>query len=54
VPRYLVNIVQSLLVLAALFPPVFLSLRERRKELQRAKAAAQMSDGPVSEELEAA
>lgn len=46
VPRFLVDIVQALLVLAALFPPVFLGLRERRKQLARAKAAATMSDGP--------
>lgn len=53
VPRFLVDIVQSLLVLAALFPPVFLGLRERRKQLSRARAAARMSDGPVDKELEA-
>jgi general nucleoside transport system permease protein len=46
VPRFLVDIVQALLVLAALFPPVFLGLQERRKQLARAKAAAVMSDGP--------
>lgn len=51
VPRYLVDIVQSLLVLAALFPPVFLSLRERRKQLARARAAARMSDATVETEL---
>ncbi len=51
VPRYLVDIVQSLLVLAALFPPVFLSLRERRKQLVRARAAARMSDASVETEL---
>jgi simple sugar transport system permease protein len=53
VPRYLVNIVQSLLVLAALFPPVFVGMRERRKELARARAAALMTDGSGAE-LEAA
>lgn len=51
VPRYLVNIVQSLLVLAALFPPVFLGMRERRKQLARARAAARMSDGSTDKEL---
>lgn len=51
VPRYLVNIVQSLLVLAALFPPVFLGLRERRRQAARARAAARMSDASVETEL---
>jgi len=54
VPRFLVDIVQSLLVLAALFPPVFLGLRERRRQLARARAAARMSDGPVEKEAVAA
>jgi general nucleoside transport system permease protein len=54
VPRFLVDIVQSLLVLAALFPPVFLGMRERRRQVARARAAARMSDGPVTKELEAA
>jgi simple sugar transport system permease protein len=40
VPRYLVNVVQALLVLAALFPPVFIELRERRRQISRARAAA--------------
>lgn len=46
VPRFLVDVVQSLLVLAALFPPVYLELRDRRRELARARAAAQMTEGP--------
>lgn len=50
VPRFLVEIVQSLLVLAALFPPVFLTLRDRRRQLIQARAAAQMSDGPADKE----
>jgi general nucleoside transport system permease protein len=40
VPRYLVDVVQALLVLAALFPPVFIELRERRRQIKRARAAA--------------
>jgi general nucleoside transport system permease protein len=40
VPRFLVNVVQALLVLAALFPPVFIQLRERRRQLSRARQAA--------------
>jgi simple sugar transport system permease protein len=40
VPRYLVDIVQALLVLAALFPPVVMALTKRRRELRRARAAA--------------
>lgn len=40
VPRFLVDVVRALLVLAALFPPVFLEVRERRRELARARAAA--------------
>ena len=40
VPRFLVNVVQALLVLAALFPPVFIELRERRRQVHRARAAA--------------
>jgi simple sugar transport system permease protein len=40
VPRYLVDIVQSLLVLATLFPPVFLILVHKRRDLARARAAA--------------
>jgi ABC-type uncharacterized transport system permease subunit len=47
VPRFLVDVVQALLVLAALFPPVFLDLRQRRAELARAKAAARMTSGPA-------
>jgi ABC-type uncharacterized transport system permease subunit len=40
VPRYLVNVVQALLVLAALFPPVFIELQTRHRQARRAKAAA--------------
>jgi ABC-type uncharacterized transport system permease subunit len=47
VPRFLVDIVQALLVLAALFPPVFLELRARRRELQRARAAAREARTPA-------
>jgi simple sugar transport system permease protein len=46
VPRFLVNVVQALLVLAALFPPVFIELRERRRQLHRARAAAQAERRP--------
>ncbi len=48
VPRFLVNIVQALLVLAALFPPVFIELRERRRQLSRARAAARGTSRPES------
>jgi simple sugar transport system permease protein len=40
VPRFLVNVVQALLVLAALFPPVFIELRARRRQLHQARRAA--------------
>ena len=40
IPRFLVEVVQALLVLAALFPPVFLELRKRRREVARARIAA--------------
>ncbi|HWC69003.1 MAG TPA: ABC transporter permease [Acidimicrobiales bacterium] len=46
VPRYLVNVVQALLVLAALFPPVFIELRERRRQISRARAAAREERRP--------
>jgi len=46
VPRFLVNVVQALLVLAALFPPVFIELRERRRQLARARAAAREAQPP--------
>jgi ABC-type uncharacterized transport system permease subunit len=46
VPRYLVNVVQALLVLAALFPPVFIDLRERRRQVTRARAAAREERRP--------
>ena len=46
VPRFLVNVVQALLVLAALFPPVFIELRERRRQMKRARQAAREDRQP--------
>lgn len=46
VPRFLVNVVQALLVLAALFPPVFIELRERRRHITRARRAAREERRP--------
>jgi ABC-type uncharacterized transport system permease subunit len=43
VPRYLVDIVQALLVLAAIFPPVFLAVLRRRRARVRAAAQAAVS-----------
>ena len=43
VPRYLVDIVQALLVLATVFPPVFMELLARRKSLAVARAGLQVS-----------
>jgi general nucleoside transport system permease protein len=40
VPRYLVDVVQALLVLAAIFPPVFLAVMRRRRARARAAATA--------------
>ncbi|GIU86064.1 MAG: hypothetical protein KatS3mg009_0579 [Acidimicrobiia bacterium] len=53
VPRFLVDIVQALLVLAALFPPLFLDLARRRRELRNARAAARRT-APVPETVGAA
>ncbi|HEX7095927.1 MAG TPA: ABC transporter permease [Acidimicrobiales bacterium] len=49
VPRYLVDVVQPLLVLAALLPPVILSIWERRRALRvaRQEAARVASPAPV-------
>jgi simple sugar transport system permease protein len=44
VPRYLVDVVQPLLVLAALLPPVLLFLWERRRALQVARLEAGKHD----------
>lgn len=41
VPRYLVDVVQPLFVLAALFPPVVLSVWNRRRALRAARVEAQ-------------
>jgi general nucleoside transport system permease protein len=46
VPRFLVNVVQALLVLAALFPPVFIELRDRRRQIKRARQAAREEREP--------
>lgn len=54
VPRFLVDIVQALLVLAALFPPVFLGLLARRRQAAAARAAALTTDGPLDRGLEPA
>jgi simple sugar transport system permease protein len=53
VPRFLVDVVQALLVLAALLPPAFLGLQERRRQAAEARAATLMSDG-MSEGIAAA
>lgn len=53
VPRYLVDIVQGLMVLAALFPPLFLDLARRRRELRTARAEARR-DEAVAEMVGAA
>jgi hypothetical protein len=53
VPRYLVDIVQALLVLAALFPPVFVRLLRRRRELRVAREAAQVSRNVLPSATEA-
>jgi len=46
VPRYLVDVVQPLLVLAALLPPAILFLWDRRKALRLARAEAEMHVAP--------
>jgi simple sugar transport system permease protein len=53
VPSYFVAIVQALLVLAALFPPVFMEAVGRRRALRRARAAARAPQ-PHIEEVQAA
>jgi simple sugar transport system permease protein len=53
VPSYFVAIVQALLVLAALFPPVFLDLARRRAEIRRARASAR-GGAPARVEVQAA
>lgn len=40
VPRYLVDVVQALLVLATVFPPAYQELRRRQRDLALARAAA--------------
>jgi general nucleoside transport system permease protein len=47
VPRFLVAIVQALLVLAALFPPVFIELQRRRRDTARARSAARGELSPA-------
>ncbi|HSL57775.1 MAG TPA: hypothetical protein VK866_08030, partial [Acidimicrobiales bacterium] len=44
VPRYLVDIVTALVVLAAIFPPVLLELRERRRIHRESLAAGDAHD----------
>jgi general nucleoside transport system permease protein len=52
VPGYFVDIVQALIVLATLFPPLFIDLVRRRREHLRARAAAQLDhDGAVAVEV---
>ena len=46
VPRYLVDVVQPLVVLAALLPPVILSLWDRRRALRVARREAQIQTQP--------
>jgi simple sugar transport system permease protein len=53
VPSYFVAIVQALLVLAALFPPVFLDYVRRRAEVRRARLAAH-AELPSGLEVQAA
>jgi ABC-type uncharacterized transport system permease subunit len=47
VPRYLVDVVQPLLVLAALLPPAILFLTDRRKAMRTARAEAALHDRPA-------
>lgn len=49
VPRYLVDVVQPLLVLAALLPPALLFLWDRRRSLRTAQREAAGSTGPADE-----
>lgn len=44
VPRYLVDVVQPLMVLAALLPPAIMFIWDRRQALRAARAEAQQSD----------
>ena len=47
VPRYLVDVVQPLLVLAALLPPVILFVTDRRRAMRIARSEAALHDRPV-------
>ena len=47
VPRYLVDVVQPLLVLAALLPPVILFVTDRRRAMRIARNEAALHDRPL-------
>jgi simple sugar transport system permease protein len=48
VPRYLVDVVQPLLVLAALLPPAVLFVWDRRQALRAARNEAREHDRPTT------